>query len=249
MFKAIEMPTNCPSCNSILIFKSPQLFCKNSNCDEKTQKKLEYFITTIKIKGLGPKSLEKLKITSIKELYELSEEDIIDLLSSEKLGIKAYQEIQDSLSSTLQELLPAFSIPLVGKTAAEKLCVVIRSLDDLTAEKCKLAGLGPKVTHNLLGWFQEQSWQQLPFNFKSSETLRVTNIKGTVCITGKLFTYKTKNTAKKILIEHGYVVKDSVTKDVTHLINESGIESTKVIKARSYGITILTNINDLIGEQ
>ena len=55
---------------------------------------------------------------------------------------------------------------------------------------------------------------------------------GIVCISGKLKSYKTKAEAAKVLKECGYTIKDSVTKDVTILVNESGIESQKTIKAR-----------------
>ena len=40
----------------------------------------------------------------------------------------------------------------------------------------------------------------------------------------------------------------TVTKDVTILVNESGIESAKVKKARESGVTIITNLSHFIGE-
>ena len=51
------------------------------------------------------------------------------------------------------------------------------------------------------------------------------------------------------LEELGYVVKASLTKDVTILVNESGIESAKTIKARDSGVQIITNLLDFIGEK
>ena len=43
-------------------------------------------------------------------------------------------------------------------------------------------------------------------------------------------------------------MKSSVTMDVTHLVNESGIESAKTQKARDSGIIVVTHLKDLIGE-
>ena len=40
-----------------------------------------------------------------------------------------------------------------------------------------------------------------------------------------------------------------MTKDIVYLINESGIESAKTKQAQDKGITIITNLIDLIGEQ
>jgi hypothetical protein len=46
----------------------------------------------------------------------------------------------------------------------------------------------------------------------------------------------------------GYAISASLTSKVTLLVNESGIESAKTKKARDSGITIITNLKDLINE-
>ena len=51
-----------------------------------------------------------------------------------------------------------------------------------------------------------------------------------------------------MLNDSGYEVKTTVTKDVTILVNESGIESAKVKKARTSGVTIITNLSEIIGD-
>jgi NAD-dependent DNA ligase len=66
-----------------------------------------------------------------------------------------------------------------------------------------------------------------------------------VRITGKLKSYKTKEEAKSVLEELGYIVKDSLTKDVTILVNESGVESSKTKKARESGVTIVNKIDEV----
>ena len=70
-----------------------------------------------------------------------------------------------------------------------------------------------------------------------------------VCISGKLKSFKTKAQASQALEQNGYTVKSSVTKDVTILINESGVESQKTQKARESGITIVENLLDFLGEK
>ena len=83
----------------------------------------------------------------------MSAEQIVEGLQSEKLGTKLIEEIEKSKSVSLEQLLPAFSIPLIGKTAAEKLCKVINHISEVTVEICEKAGLGPKATENLLNWY------------------------------------------------------------------------------------------------
>jgi DNA ligase (NAD+) len=223
-----------------------QLFCKNSDCGVKQQKAVEHFAKTLKIKGLGPVSIEKLGLINIIDIYDLSEDDVYPVLG-EKLGAKLLEEIEKSKTASLGQVLPAFSIPLFGKTAAEKLCSVIKSISEISEETCKKAGLGPKVTSNVLTWYENEFVtlsQALDFSF-TSEVKTVQDVKGIVCITGKLTSYKTKEEAKSVLEGLGYIVKDNLTKDVTILVNESEVESTKTKKARDSGVTIVTSIDQL----
>jgi len=241
------MPTICPSCSSTLVRRNEQLFCENQGCAGKEAQKIEHFAKTVKIKGLGPSTISKLKIASISDIYSLSLEEMVERLDSVKIAGKVFEEIQRSKNCSLQELLPAFSIPLIGKTASEKLCMVLDDLNNLSEDVCKQAGLGPKATRNLMSWFEvdyNTIYKELPFSFKSEKTVKPS--KGIVCITGKLKSFKTKSEAEKLLINSGYSVKSTLTKDVTILVNESGIESAKTKKARDSGISIVCNINQLI---
>ena len=60
--KEIIPPTNCPSCNDELVWEKDQLFCHNTKCSGKTSKKIEHFASTLKIKGLGPRTVDKLQL-------------------------------------------------------------------------------------------------------------------------------------------------------------------------------------------
>lgn len=244
-------PQNCPACGSILEWEKDQLFCENARCSGKTNKMIEHFAKTLRIKGLGPRTVEKLEITSIFDLYQLPLEMMIVALNSEKLAVKLYREIQNSKKTDLVDLLPAFSIKLIGRTASVKICSHIKCITEIDEDKCKEAGLGPKATDNLLDWLMEDftnGYDRLPFKWKQLTNLKFkdTANKGVVCISGKLKSYKTKAAAKAQLERHGYLVKSSLTKAVTILINESGIESAKTKTARDKGITIITNLKDLI---
>ena len=244
-------PTNCPACNSVLEFVGDQLFCLNDSCPAKSAKRLEHFAKTLKIRGLGPSTIDRLGLEDYQDIYSLTQEEISFLWDSEKLGTKLHNEIQKSKSVDLITLLPAFSIPLIGSSASNKLAKHISSINEITPEICSEAGLGPKAASNLLDWletFQYQQYYNLPFTFTCNKLAEVTNTdtKGTVCITGKLKSYPTKAAAEQVLVKKGYLVKSSLTKDVTILVNESGIESAKTKKAEQMGITINQNLKELI---
>jgi NAD-dependent DNA ligase len=245
----ITPPANCPICSTILEWEKDQLFCYNPQCSGKTTKRIEHFAKTLKIKGLGPRTVEKLKIQTFFDLYELPLDMMIDALQSEKLAVKLHREIENSKNVDLVDLLPAFSIKLIGHTASNKICSVILSINEINEETCKEAGLGPTATDNLLDWLIEEftdGYDRLPFRWKQIGTLSkpASNI-GVVCISGKLKTYKTKAAAIHVLEKMGYLVKNSLTKDVTILVNESGIESAKTQAARERGVQIITNLKQL----
>ena len=250
----IEIPDVCPSCGTSLELIKDQLFCNNTSCPAKNSKIVEGFAKTLRIKGLGPKTIEKLDLEYIEDIYMLTEERIKTKLGSEKIASKLINEIELSKNANLQELLPAFAIPLFGSTASQKLCNTISHIEELTEKRCSEAGLGPKVTTNICSWYKteyENRYKRLPFTWKADifEGVPIVDINEVVCITGRLKSYRTKADAKKVLENYGYKVKDTLTKDVTILVNESGIESSKTKSAESKGIRIVTNLTQLIGEK
>ena len=249
--QAILAPTTCSSCGFVLAWRNDLLFCENTECAAQISKQIEHFAKTIKIKGLGPKTVEKLALSSLMDIYMLDYDLTKIALSSKRLADKLFIEIEHSKKATLNQLLPAFSIPLVGKTATEKLSTTISYLTELSMGKCRDAGLGTKTTESLMDWYEDE-WigdlEFLPFNFKFEKPTEVKRTLGTVCISGKLTSFKTKAAATQALVTRGYAVKSTVTKDVTILVNESGIESAKTKKARESGITIVTNLLEFIGD-
>ena len=243
-------PTNCPCCDSILELVNEQLFCRNTKCPAQWSKKLESFSSSLKIKGLGPATIDKLGVESLPELYELTVSDVQDRLGSQRLAEKLIDELEKSKSSKLVDILPAFSIPLIGRSASQKLCDTISNIEDISENSCTEAGIGPKASANLVNFMETEFYPNryidtLPFNW-NNKIVKKKEVTGVVCISGKLKSYPTKAHATKVLESYGFVVKSSLTKDVTHLVNESGVESAKTQTARDRGVNIITNLKHLL---
>lgn len=245
----IQIPTDCPCCDYPLELVNAQLFCRNLACSAQLSKKIEHFCRTLSIKGLGPKTVEKLNLGDITEIFWLEESDLVSALGSDKLAEKLIIEISKATKADLATVLTSFAIPLVGNTATTKICAVVDHISEITEETCKAAGLGAKVTENLLTWLATdflEIEEFLPFDFKSRNA-ETTNTDGlTVCITGKLVSYKTKSEATKVLVAAGFKVVETVTRTLNYLVDEDNKSSTKRKKAEEYGITIITNLNDLL---
>jgi NAD-dependent DNA ligase len=244
----IEIPTDCPSCNSSLVLVNDLLYCKNPDCGSMSRKRVEYFASTLNIKGLGPSTVEKLELSHPLDIYSMSLEEMCEALNSEKLATKLFDEIEQSKSKKLNDVLPALGIPLIGQSATNKLAAVASSIEEITEDTCKAAGLGPKATSNLLTWLHENDWYLLLPQNLVFESTKSSGQSGVVCITGKLNSYKTKSEAQVELERLGYIVKSTVTKDVTILVNESGIETAKTQKARDSGVLIVENLRQFITE-
>jgi len=246
----IEIPTHCPCCSYKLELVNDQLFCRNQACDAQLTKRVEHFCKTMNIKGMGAKTIEKLCLGDITELYYLELDEVSSQLGSIKTAEKLLAEIGKSRSAPLNQVLASFSIPLVGNTASTKIASVVSHIDEINQETCKQAGLGDKVTQNLLNWlvldFPEVR-EFLPFSFRSE--MPATNATGpVVCVTGKLSSYKTKAEAYQQLQAHGFQISESVTKTTDYLVDEEDKSSTKRKKADSLGIQIITNLNTFLRE-
>jgi len=245
----IFIPTQCPCCSYALETVNEQLFCRNLACDAQLGKKLEHFCKILQIKGFGPKTIEKLNLRDITEIFYLELPDVSAVLG-EKTAVKLLDEIERAKQADLATVLASFSIHLIGATAADKICKVVSSIEEITADACKQAGLGDKATASLLDWLEleyPEMKEFLPFSFKSTVKVVDTNAKK-VCITGRLKSYKKKADAEGALKAAGYILVDSVTKSTDYLVDEEDKMSAKREKAVQYGIKIITDINVLLKE-
>lgn len=246
----IEIPTQCPSCGSKLDLVNGQLFCRNkSNCPAQSSKLIENFCTKMKLKGFGPKTIEKLELTKISELFYLTEEDLVRAVGS-KVAAKLISELNTKVRGDIDfgSVLGSLGIPLIGEVAAKKLSQNCTSFHDVKADG--------KAGENYKAWLnslQGKDVIELPWKFS-------TGIKGTkaniiitdelvaqpngiaVCITGSLQDFANRTDATNYLESLGYTVKKSVTKDVKYLIceDESKRSSSSYKKAETNGIEILS---------
>ncbi len=249
MFQEIFPPTNCPSCDGELQWVNDSLYCRASLCPAQNSKAVEHFAKTMKIKGLGPASIQRLGWACPSDIYNASSESILASLGSEKVTSKLEAEIVNSFNAPLEFLLPAFGIPLIGKTATLKLSETINSIFEINADTCERAGLGPKATQYLLDWMESDLsffLETMPHSWYFSDTPPPAVSKGSVCISGRLKSFKSKADATSALNAAGYEVKSSLTKQVGFLINEGGSESAKTRQARDTGVTIVTDLRSFL---
>lgn len=196
----------------------------------------------MKIKGLGPRTIERLELDSIKDLYELHLTGYFQDIIGKAMADKLDKELTASMKTDFATYLSALSIPLIGDTAARKIAEKVSSIEDITEKVLIEAGIGEKARSNLLNWiatsYYEEGINELPITFIKQELVQ--GNKGTVCITGKLKDFNNRDSAAKHLESLGYTVVNSVTQKTTFLVDEEGKPSSKRKKAEQLGINIVT---------
>ena len=236
----IKILTHCPVCNSVLERINDQLFCKNNSCDAKAFKGIIHFVKALKIKGLGEKTIEKLDLESINSIYNLSKEYLIAELG-EKLGTKLSNEIDKSKNTTVDKFITGFGIPLIGKTASEKLAQHIDSIWNINKDVCKSAGLGEKATFNLLDWILHNEYKYKDLPIKTVEGAKQSETTLKVCVTGKLNDFTSREKAKAYLKDYGIQVVSSVSSNIDYLVCDvEGSSSSSIKKAEKLNIQIIT---------
>lgn len=126
----IEIPANCPICDSILENKqnvdgtdTAAIFCVNPECEGQTMGRIEKFCKNLDIQGLGPSIITALlaenRIQTVPDLYRMTPESIQKTIINQdkqvKLGQKRAeticQEVQDKgTKMSLEKFLGAFGI-------------------------------------------------------------------------------------------------------------------------------------------
>ena len=243
----LVIPVKCPNCMSTLERVKDQLFCRNLSCSARQSKSVEKYAKTMRIKGLGEKTIEKLKISSVNDIYSLSEKDLTTVLGN-TVGSKVFLEIEKSKETTLGLFLSAMSIPLIGKTAGDKISQCTNKLEDIDLALCKNAGLGEKAAISLSNWVEnyiKNEYIYLPLKF-SQELSKPDTFKLNVVITGKLDDFPSRNKAKDYLSDLQVNVLSSVSSKVNYLICDKPSSSSSVTKAKSLNIPIIT-MSELLG--
>ncbi|VEE12399.1 NAD-dependent DNA ligase [Streptococcus anginosus] len=255
----LEIPKNCPSCNSELIHFEDEvaLRCINPRCPAQIKEGLIHFASrdAMNITGLGPAVVEKLfdqqLVNDVAGIYRLTVEDLLQLENfKEKSANKLYTAIQTSKENSAEKLLFGLGIRHVGSKASQILLEHFHDLEQLAkAEKegiAALDSLGMVIAESLSSYFAQEGTHillselkeaGLNFTYLGEKVAADAALSGlTVVLTGKLERLN-RSEAKKKLESLGAKVTSSVSKK-TSLVVAGADAGSKLTKAQELGITI-----------
>lgn len=259
----LEIPKNCPSCNSELIHFEDEvaLRCINPRCPAQIKEGLIHFASrdAMNIIGLGPAVVEKLfdqqLVNDVAGIYRLTVKDLLQLENfKEKSANKLYTAIQASKENSAEKLLFGLGIRHVGSKASQILLEHFHDLEQLAKAKreeiAALDSLGMVIAESLSSYFAQEGTHillselkeaGLNFTYLGEKVAADAALSGlTVVLTGKLERLN-RSEAKKKLESLGAKVTSSVSKK-TSLVVVGADAGSKLTKAQELGIDIRDEI-------
>ena len=255
----LDIPTNCPSCDSDLLHFEDEvaLRCINPRCPAQIMEGLIHFASrdAMNITGLGPSIVEKLfaanLVKDVADIYRLKEEDFLLLEGvKEKSAAKLYQAIQASKENSAEKLLFGLGIRHVGSKASQLLLQHFHSIENLaqadSEEVASIESLGGVIAKSLQTYFATEGSEILlrelkeagvNLDYKGQTVVADAALSGlTVVLTGKLERLK-RSEAKSKLESLGAKVTGSVSKK-TDLVVAGADAGSKLQKAQELGIEV-----------
>ena len=255
----LDIPTNCPSCDSNLLHFEDEvaLRCINPRCPAQIMEGLIHFASrdAMNITGLGPSIVEKLfaanLVKDVADVYRLQEEDFLLLEGvKEKSASKLYQAIQASKENSAEKLLFGLGIRHVGSKASQLLLQHFHSIENLAQadpeEVASIESLGGVIAKSLQTYFATEGSEILlrelkeagvNLDYKGQTVVADATLSGlTVVLTGKLERLK-RSEAKSKLESLGAKVTGSVSKK-TDLVVAGADAGSKLQKAQELGIEV-----------
>ena len=255
----LDIPTNCPSCDSDLLHFEDEvaLRCINPRCPAQIMEGLIHFASrdAMNITGLGPSIVEKLfaanLVKDVADIYRLKEEDFLLLEGvKEKSAFKLNQAIQASKENSAEKLLFGLGIRHVGSKASQLLLQHFHSIENLAQadpeEVASIESLGGVIAKSLQTYFATEGSEILlrelkeagvNLDYKGQTVVADAALSGlTVVLTGKLERLK-RSEAKSKLESLGAKVTGSVSKK-TDLVVAGADAGSKLQKAQELGIEV-----------
>ena len=260
----INIPAVCPICGEPTIIKGENgvrvLYCSNPSCEGKLINRLDHFFGKkgLDAKGLSKATFEKLIdwgwVENIKDVFKLQEhkkewEKMQGF--GEKSVEKILQAIEDCKSCSLEAVISAAGIPLIGRTVGKDLSKRFGSYSELREavesgfDFTSFGGYGWEM-HKAISDFDYSeldyivdNYLQIKENKKEDNELKLKDL--TFCVTGKVHIWKNRDSLSALIESLGGKVTGSVSKNTNYLINNDiNSTSAKNKKAQELDIPILS---------
>lgn len=264
-FIKIQVPLNCPDCNSLSekVEDSIYIKCSNDNCPSVLKNKIEYFANrdNMNIDGMGEKIISQLVdknlVKTVWDIYYLKKHDLLSLdRMAEKSVDKILKNIKNTTRIPFEKVLAAICIPNTGHSISKLLAYKFKNIDNLMNcnkdDLSSIEGIGDKTADTIINYFKRSETKEFIEKLKenniqleiidiekSTDDLNNAPLKGmSFVVTGSFQDYS-RNQIEEIIVKNGGSLKSSVSKNTTYLVVGSDPGSSKIKKANDLNISKL----------
>jgi DNA ligase (NAD+) len=259
----------CPDCNTKLVRTDGDAkhYCPNEyGCPTQITGRIQHFISrkAMDIDGIGAETIELLfkegLISNYADLYDLKEAQIIPLeRMAEKSAKNIIAGIEKSKEIPFEKVLFALGIRFVGETVAKKLAKHFKSIDNLMKasfeELIAVDEIGERIANsvidfssNLINIQQVERLKNYGVQLEvSAESLLNTSsiLAGKIFVVSGVFKHFERNDLKKSIEDNGGKVASSISSKTTYVIAGDNMGPSKLVKAESLGIPIISEMDYL----
>jgi DNA ligase (NAD+) len=256
--------SHCPDCGTELIRTEGDAkhFCPNEfGCPTQITGRIQHFISrkAMNIDGLGAETIELLYktdlITNYADLYDLAVEQIIPLeRMAEKSAANIVKGLETSKTIPFEKVLFALGIRFVGETVAKKLAKYYKNIDNLMSssfeELITVDEIGDRIAQSVIDFFSNLSNVEIIKRLKekglqfevdqSSIENQTEKLKGQIFVVSGVFHIFSRNDLKKSIEDNGGKVSGSISKKTNFIIAGDNMGPSKLVKAESLGIPIIS---------
>ena len=259
-----EYITNCPECHSPLVRNEgeAQHYCPNYNgCPPQIIGRIQHYISrkAMDIEGLGGETVTLFVnnglVNNYADLYELKKEQILPLeRMAEKSADNIIQGIEKSKEIPFERVLFALGIRYVGETVAKKLARHFKSIDSIVnaseAELEAVDEIGARIAMSVVEFFKSSENMEIVERLKkygvqlqiSADKLagQTDKLSGNTFVVSGVFAKVSRNELKKLIEDTGGKVSSSFSARTSYVVAGENMGPSKLAKAESLGVKIIT---------
>ena len=264
----VHFITECPDCGTGLQKNEGEVnyFCPNAEtCPPQVKGRIEHFVArrAMNIDGLGSEIIAQLVdaglIKDYTDLYTLRYEEVVKL---DRFAVKSARNLVDSIAASKEvpyaRVLFALGIRFIGETVAKKLAKFFPNIDLLMNatrdELLAIHEIGERIADSLLEFFGEevnreriQRLKDAGLQFEAAEGAEAGSRKlaGLSFVVSGTFTQFSRDSIKDSIEGQGGQVKGSVSAKTNYLLAGEDAGPSKLDKATSLGVKVITEADYL----
>jgi len=242
--------TNCPCCDTELIYDDVRLICPNSSCSAQIGKSLVHFTSALGIKYIG-KSYADILISygiTIETLLRTTYKDMINAGMSSGMASKIYSEINNAILRPIEDwrVLASFGIHYLGRGDSKRLLAryPLNKVTRLSADQISdIKDFGDKTAGVISKELHIRS-NEISTVISSLKAIRDSSSAITGPLSGKSFVFtgvlsRPRSGMEKYAIGLGANVSSSITKKVDYLVAGDKAGDAKINSAKAKGVTCI----------